>query len=105
MWPADSPYKAASERMNTKHYPNSVILILSPSPTHKLETKGVETKLLAMPEAFIILWNNCGWPSVPIPVASVEVTVFTQDSSWFFTHHRAVFSIVMQLINITCYNS
>ena len=32
--------------MNTKHYPNRVILIFSPSPTHELysiKTKGVET--------------------------------------------------------------
>ena len=35
--------KATAERMNTKHYPNWVILIFSPSPTHELKTKGVET--------------------------------------------------------------
>ena len=38
--------KATAERMNTKHHPNRVILIFSPSPTHELyriKTKGVET--------------------------------------------------------------
>ena len=38
--------KATAERMNTKHYPNWVILIFSHSPTHELyriKTKGVET--------------------------------------------------------------
>ena len=36
--------KATAERMNTKHYPNRVILIFSPSPTHELySTKGLET--------------------------------------------------------------
>ena len=36
--------KATAERMNTKHYPNRVILIFSPSLTHELyRTKGVET--------------------------------------------------------------
>ena len=37
--PADSPYKAAVERMNTKRYHNRVILIFSPSPTHEVYTK------------------------------------------------------------------
>ena len=49
---ANSPYKAAAKRMNTKYYSQRVLLISSSSPTHELysiKIKEVETKISHVP--------------------------------------------------------
>ena len=63
--------------MNTKHYPNRVILIFSPSPhMNYKELKQREWDKLAMPKALIILGL-----AVAGHLASVEVTLVMLDCS------------------------